>query len=191
MTVGDRPHELERSGVVVAVHRSRDHTFSKPSVSSVLLIAGLGVEGDAHAGALVKHRSRVRADPDQPNVRQVHLLHAELFDELTAIGYQVSPGDLGENITTEGIDLLGLPAGAMLRLGQDALVAVTGLRNPCKQIDGFSSGLLENVLSRGPSGEVVRKAGVMGVVVRSGNVSSGDPVRIALPPEPHNSLEPV
>jgi MOSC domain-containing protein YiiM len=191
VTFGEPPHELERSGVVVGVHRSGDYTFSKPSASSILLIAGVGVEGDAHAGASVKHRSRVRANPDQPNLRQVHLLHAELFQELTAVGYQVSPGELGENITTEGVDLLGLPAGAMLRLGEDALVAVTGLRNPCKQIDGFSSGLLEKVLSRSPSGEVIRKAGVMGVVVRSGTVSSGDPIRVALPPEPHNSLEPV
>jgi MOSC domain-containing protein YiiM len=190
VTFDRRPHE-QPSGVVVGVHRSGDYTFSKPSVSSILLIAGIGVEGDVHAGASVKHRSRVRANPDQPNLRQVHLMHAELFGELSAIGYQVRPGDLGENITTEGIDLLRLPAGTVLRLGEDALVAVTGLRNPCKQIDGFATGLLENVLSRGPSGEVIRKAGVMGVVVRSGNVSTGDPIRIAVPPEPHNILEPV
>lgn len=179
------------AGAVVAVHRSGEHSFSKLRVDGVTLIAGMGVDGDAHHGARVQHRSRVKIDPDQPNLRQVHLIHRELFDQLESLGYSVRPGDLGENITTEGIDLLSFPIGTVLRFGSEALIALTGLRNPCKQIDDFKSGLLANVVDRTASGELVRKAGVMGVVVQSGAVHSSDEIRVSLPPRPHTPLVPV
>ena len=176
--------------LVVSVHRNGDHTFSKAAEPSVTLRAGLGVVGDAHFGARVKHRSRVRADPEQPNLRQVHLIQRELFDEVAAAGFVVAPGDLGENITTAGIDLLSLPVGAALRIGRDALVVLTGLRNPCVQIDGFAPGLLREVRVADGNG-VTRKAGVMGVVVQSGDVSPGDAIDVTLPPEPRRALERV
>ncbi|HSL84719.1 MAG TPA: MOSC domain-containing protein [Thermoanaerobaculia bacterium] len=177
--------------IVASVSRSSSHTFSKAAEASIRLLAGLGVEGDAHAGVTVKHRSRVARDPTRPNLRQVHLIHAELHDELRASGFAVSPGDLGENVTTRGIDLLALPTGARLRLGETALVEVTGLRNPCAQLDGFQQGLTAAVLDRDDEGRLVRKAGVMGVVVAGGTVRPGDPIRIELPPPPHRPLEPV
>lgn len=146
------------------------------------MVAGHGVEGDAHAGAQVQHRSRVAADPAPPNLRQVHLIHAELFEEVAAGGHTVSPGDLGENVTTAGIDLLALPTGAMVRLGERALVAVTGLRNPCRQVDEFSPGLMSALVDRADDGTLVRKAGVMGVVVMGGVVRAGDAIEVAMPP---------
>ena len=167
--------------VVVGTFRSAGHNFSKEAVGELRLLAGIGVEGDAHAGPTVKHLSRVRLDPNQPNLRQVHLIHQELFDELRAERFEVRPGDLGENITTRGVDLLGLPTGAVLRLGDTALVAITGLRNPCQQIEAFRTGLLDAVRPTAPTGDVVRKAGVMGVVVHGGMVRAGDPVRVSLP----------
>lgn len=167
---------------VTAVHANPAHSFSKTTAKEIELVAGLGVVGDAHFGARVQHRSRVVVDPTQPNLRQVHLLHAELHDELRGEGLVVSPGDLGENITTRGLDLLSLPTGSVLRLGADALVAITGLRNPCKQIDEFQSGLLRRVAHKRADGTVVRKAGVMGVVVASGVVRPGDAIEVALPP---------
>jgi MOSC domain-containing protein YiiM len=173
---------------VVAVHRSGDHSFSKPAEPSIRLVAGMGVEGDAHFGARVQHRSRVAADPEQPNLRQVHLLAVELLDDLADAGFHVPPGALGENITTRGLDLIGLPVATVLRLGPDALVALTGLRNPCGQIEGFAPGLLAEVRGRSDDGEVVRRAGVMGVVVRSGVVAPGDEIGVALPPPPHDVL---
>ena len=176
--------------VVVAVSRSPTHTFGKATRPSVRLVAGLGVAGDAHAGVTVRHRSRVAADPTQPNLRQVHLIHAELLDELAAAGFAVAAGQLGENVTTRGIDLLGLPAGARLRLGRVAVVRVTGLRNPCGQIEAFRPGLLAAVLGRGPDGNLVRKAGVMGVVEVGGEVRAGDAIAVDLPP-PHRRLERV
>ncbi len=176
---------------VTAVHASAAHSFSKVSADEIALVAGLGVAGDAHCGARVKHRSRVAADPTQPNLRQVHLIHSELHDELGRAGHVVSPGDLGENVTTRGIELLSLPTGAVLRLGSDALVAITGLRNPCKQIDEFQSGLLRRVVHKLPDGGIVRKAGVMGVVVASGVVRPSDAIEVALPPGPPKSLERV
>lgn len=176
---------------VAAVHRSDGHRFSKQPVPGVELVAGIGVVGDVHAGARVKHRSRVAADPTQPNLRQVHLIQRELFDQVAAQGFSVQPGDLGENITTTDIDLLGLPVGSMLRLGDDALVALTGLRNPCGQIEGFQTGLLGAVLERTEAGETIRRAGVMAVVVRGGMVQPGDAIAVALPPEPHHRLERV
>ncbi|CAN5431338.1 MOSC domain-containing protein [soil metagenome] len=154
-------------------------------------MAGLGVEGDAHCGARVKHRSRVRVDPEQPNLRQVHLLQRELFDEVGVAGFSVAPGDIGENITTAGIDLLSLPVGATLRIGRDALVVLTGLRNPCGQIDHFAPGPLDEVRPRGEAGGVIRKAGVMGVVVQTGVVAPDDRIEVTLPPAPRRALEPV
>lgn len=179
------------SAHVTAVHRSAEHTFSKEPVEDIVLLAGLGVEHDAHLGARVMHRSRVAVDPTQPNLRQVHLIHAELFDELAADGFTVGPGQLGENITTSGIGLLDLPTGAVLKIGEAALVAVTGLRNPCRQIDAFQSGLLSAVLDRDDEGALVRKTGVMGVVVQGGVVRPGDPIEVALPPAPRTPLSVV
>ena len=178
-------------GEVVAVSAHPSHAFSKQSQPSIRLLAGLGVEGDAHCGETVKHRSRVAQNPDQPNLRQVHLIHAELFDELEGKGFSVKPGDLGENVTTRGIDLLALPAHATLRLGADAVVELTGLRNPCAQIDNFQSGLLAAVLGRDAEGNLVRKAGVMGVVIAGGEVRPGDEISVTLPPPPHRALERV
>ncbi len=157
----------------------------------IRLVEGLGVEGDAHLGATVQHRSRVRRDPTQPNLRQVHLLPGELFEEVLGAGHRVLPGELGENVTTSGVDLLALPTGTVLLLGDAAEVVVTGLRNPCRQIDDFQGGLLRQVLSRDADGAVVRRAGVMGVVRRGGQVRPGDPVVVVLPDGPHRPLEPV
>lgn len=165
---------------VVAVHRSAGHEFSKRTVSSIELMAGLGVEGDAHMGARVKHRSRVKADPTQPNLRQVHLIASELLDDVNSKGYEVAPGDLGENITTVGIDLIRQPVGTSLRIG-DAVLALTGLRNPCVQIDAFAAGLQGEMLGRDDEGKLVRKTGVMAVVVRGGTVSVGDEIHVAAP----------
>ena len=162
---------------VIAVHRSSSHSFSKFAEDSISLVEGLGVAGDAHSGQTVKHRSRVARDPSQPNLRQVHLLHAELFDELVAGGFAVQPGDLGENITTRGVDLLALSTGTRLRIGA-AVIEITGLRNPCAQIDRFQQGLTAAVLDRDEEGRLVRKAGVMGVVVAGGDVRPGDPIHI-------------
>ena len=176
---------------VAAVHRSAEHTFSKSRVDRVELIAGLGVVGDAHMGAQVRHRSRVAADPTQPNLRQVHLIHGELFDHVAAKGFDVGPGDLGENVTTAGIDLLALPVGTTLRLGEVALVTLTGLRNPCGQINGLHDGLLDAVRERDAEGNLIRLGGVMGVVTLGGTVGPGDPIEVALPPGPHRPLERV
>jgi MOSC domain-containing protein YiiM len=178
-------------GTVTAVSRSKSHRFSKSTEMSIRLLAGLGVEGDAHMGETVKHRSRVRVDPTKPNLRQVHLIHAELHSELKAAGFTVHPGDIGENITTSGIDLLGLPTGAVLRIGATAVVRITGLRNPCTQLDGFQQGLTAAVLDRDSAGNLVRKAGVMSVVLEGGEVIPGDPILVELPPEPHLPLAPV
>lgn len=180
------------TGQVVAVHRSADHSFSKYAEDEILLVEGQGVAGDAHAGATVKHRSRVARDPSQPNLRQVHLLHAELFDELLQRHHPVFPGDMGENITTRGIPLLDLPGGTRLRFGDGgAEVEVTGLRNPCAQIDRFQSGLTSAVLDRDAQGGLIRKAGVMAVVTRGGAIRPGDPIVVQLPPLPHKALQPV
>ncbi len=176
---------------VEAVHRSGEHRFSKQAESEITLVAGLGVAGDAHQGAQVRHRSRVAADPTQPNLRQVHLLDAELFERVGAEGFDVEPGDLGENITTRGIDLVGLPTATVLAIGADTLLAVTGLRNPCGQIDGFHDGLLGTVRRRGEDGSVTRLAGIMAVVVRGGTIRPDDPITISVPPEPHHRLERV
>lgn len=179
------------SPVVVSVSRDDKHRFSKPAVDEINLLAGLGVEGDAHLGVTVQHLSRVRADPTQPNLRQVHLIHAELQDELAELGFKVLPGEMGENITTRGIDLLGLPRGAVLRIGSEAAVEITGLRNPCLQINAFQPGLLKEVVYTDDAGELVRKAGIMGVVREGGPVRPGDAIVVELPPKPYLSLERV
>lgn len=176
---------------VIAVSSSPDHQFSKTPREEVTIIAGLGVEGDAHSGATVKHRSRVARDPSQPNLRQVHLIHSELFDEVADHGHTVRPGDLGENITTRGIDLLTLPMGTRLRLGAEAVVEITGLRNPCYQIDNFQPGLLAQMVSKDEDGNIIRKAGVMSIVISGGVVRPGDPIEVTLPEEPHFALERV
>ncbi|WP_309572540.1 MOSC domain-containing protein [Deinococcus sp.] len=157
----------------------------------IRLLAGRGVEGDTHAGVTVQHRSRVRADPTQPNLRQLHLIHSELFDEVAAQGFSVSPADLGENVTTQGIDLLGLPRGTRLHLGPDVIVEVTGLRNPCAQIDAFQPGLLKAVLDVDAESQPIFKAGIMGVVVHGGEIRPGDAVDVVLPPPPHEALRRV
>ena len=197
-----------RTPRVVAVSRDEMHRFSQVPVASITLVAGEGVDGDAHAGALVQHRSRVRRDPSQPNLRQVHLIHAELFDEAREMGHEVGPGGLGENVVTADLDLLGLPTGTLLDLG-GPVVRLTGLRNPCAQINTFQPGLLKVVLSREdgtpmadpapatgtapstPAPAVVRRAGVMAVVERGGDVVPGQPITVTLPEGPHVPLEPV
>jgi MOSC domain-containing protein YiiM len=177
--------------VVVAVCRDDQHRFSKPTIHEIMLLAGVGVQGDAHAGVTVQHRSRVAADPTQPNLRQVHLIHAELHDELREQGFVVDAGQMGENITTRGLDLLALPRGTLLRLGPQAVVEVTGLRNPCNQINDFRPGLLKAVLDQNEHGQLVRKAGIMAVVLNGGAVKPGDTILVGLPDEPHLPLESV
>ena len=179
------------SGTVTTVSSNGVYSFTKPNRGSITLLAGLGVEGDVHAGETVKHRSRVAKDPTVPNLRQVHLIHEELFDEVAGNGFTVAPGDLGENVSTRGIDLLGLPTGTRLHLGDEAVVEVTGLRNPCGQIDNYQHGLLKQVLGRDENGQIVRKAGIMSIVLAGGVVRPGDPIRVELPEEPHRPLEKV
>ena len=177
--------------LVLAVHRDGQHRFSKQASERIQLLLGLGVAGDAHCGATVQHRSRVAQNPNQPNLRQVHLLHAELFDELSAKGFSVQPGELGENITTRAIDLLALPVGTELHIGAEAILTLTGLRNPCNQIERFHSGLLSAVLAQAADGRLIRKAGVMAVVSQAGWVEPNDPISIRLPAPPHRALERV
>ena len=176
---------------VTAVSSRAGHGLGKDPTGSIRLVAGLGVQDDAHQGTTVQHLSRVRRDPTQPNLRQVHLIHAELHDELRDAGFAVSAGEMGENITTRGVDLLGLPVGTWLLLGDSAAVEVTGLRNPCAQLNGIAPGLMAATLDHDEDGNLVRKAGVMGVVVTGGEVRPGDAIRVELPPAPHRPLEPV
>jgi MOSC domain-containing protein YiiM len=176
---------------IVALHASAKHTMQKYARETIALRTGLGVEGDAHEGVTVKHRSRVAADPTQPNLRQVHLIHSELHDELRARGFDIAWGRMGENITTRGIDLLALPRGARLRLGAEAVVEITGLRNPCAQLDGITPGLMQAVLDRDADGGLIRKAGVMGIVITGGVVRVGDAIVVTLPAGPHERLERV
>lgn len=178
-------------GVVVAVSLSAVHRFSKSAQNCIQLLVGLGVEGDAHLGKTVQHRSRVAKDPTQPNLRQVHLIHEELFDELNIGGFQLTPGAIGENITTRGIDLLALPRGTRLHIGSAAIVDVTGLRDPCRQLNNYRPGLMTAVLGRDEQDKLVLKAGIMGVVLAAGKVQAGDSIQVELPPEPHQRLERV
>ncbi|MGV9563840.1 MOSC domain-containing protein [Streptomyces sp. NPDC003480] len=179
------------SGRVTAVSSNNEYSFTKPNRDSIRLLAGLGVEGDVHAGVTVKHRSRVAQDPTRPNLRQVHLIHEELFVEVGEEGFKVAPGELGENITTRGIDLLGLPVGTLLRIGDSAVLEVTGLRNPCLQIDNFQEGLLKQVVGRDEAGNIVRKAGIMSTVREGGVVRPGDTIEAELPSGPHRALDRV
>ena len=174
---------------VVAVSSSARHTFSKPNQPFIKLIKGVGVEGDVHSGKTVKHRYLVKKDPTKPNLRQVHLIQAELFDELNVRGFSVGPGQLGENITTRGVDLLALPTGTRLQLGPKAVIELTALRNPCFQIDNFQKGLLKAVLAQDEKGNLIRMAGVMAVVLVSGEIRPKDSILIDLPSEPHQRLE--
>ena len=182
---------VDSKSVVTAVSRSATHTMTKPNEPGIRLVAGLGVEGDAHYGTTVKHRSRVARDPNQPNLRQVHLIHSELHDELRRRGFDLAAGQMGENVTTFGVDLLGLPAGSRLRLGAEAVVELTGLRNPCAQLDRVAEGLMAAVLGRDPEGNLVRKAGVMAIVVTGGEVRPGDVIEVRLPTGERQPLEPV
>ena len=181
----------DNQGTVLAVSRSADYAFSKANAASIQLVAGHGVAGDVHAGVTVKHRSRIARDPTAPNLRQVHLLQAELLEALRAVAFGVTAGALGENITTAGIDLLGLPTGTCLHLGESAVIEITGLRNPCTQLNQYQPGLMAALLGKDEQGNLVRKAGVMAIVQRSGEVRPGDVVRIAYPPLPHRPLAPV
>jgi MOSC domain-containing protein YiiM len=181
----------DMQAVVVAVHRDAEHRFSKETVDEIVLVEGLGVEGDAHAGTTVQHLSRVRRDPTQPNLRQVHLIHSELFDEVAVDGFAMSPGLIGENVTTHGVDLLALPEGSLLRLGPDAVVEITGLRNPCVQINGVEDGLMKRLVSVDAAGETVRLAGVMSVVRSGGTVRAGDAITVELPVGERRALQPV
>ena len=179
------------SGVVTAVSRSSTHSLTKPNADRIRLLAGLGVEGDAHQGATVKHLSRIFKFGNAPNLRQVHLMHAELFDELRAKGFVVRSGVLGEYVTTSGIDLLALPAGTRLHLGVSAVVEITGLRNPCIQIDNFQQGLMAATLDKDANGNLVRKAGIMSIVIAEGDVRPNDAIRVEMPAEPHRALQVV
>jgi MOSC domain-containing protein YiiM len=179
------------AGIVTAVACSATHTLSKPNAASIRLLTGLGVEGDAHQGVTVKHRSRVARDPTQPNLRHVHLIHAELFEELRTAGFEIVAGQMGENVTTAGLDLLALPAGARLHLGKVAIVEVTGLRNPCAQLERIRPGLMKATLDRDADGNLIRKAGIMGVVLVGGDIRPGDPIQVELPRPPYQPLVPV
>lgn len=176
---------------VIAVSRNPTHNMSKPNQESIFLLEGLGIQDDAHCGSTVKHRSRVAQDPSQPNLRQVHLIHKELFDKLAEKGFSVSPGQLGENITTCDIDLLSLPKNTILKIGEYAKIQVTGLRNPCVQLDGIQPGLMNAVLDRDENGDLVRKAGIMGVVLASGQIRAGDRIIVEYPDEPFEKLQRV
>ena len=176
---------------IISLSRDSEHNFSKPPVDQLTLLAGLGIEGDAHAGRTVQHLSRMAKEPNAANLRQVHLIHAELFEELAEKGFSVGPGQLGENITTRGLDLLGLSRGTRLRLGEEALIEITGLRSPCVQINAFAAGLMAATLDKAPDGSLVRKSGVMAVVITSGDVRVGDGIELASVPMTHEPLEPV
>ncbi len=177
--------------VITAVSKNATYAFSKPNQGSVHLLAGLGVDGDVHMGEKVKHRSRMLKNPDQPNLRQVHLIHSELHDELRAKGFDVSAGQMGENITTRGVDLLNLPKGTRLHLGNTAVVEVTGLRNPCEQINNFQDGLLKACVEKDEHGDIIRKAGVMSIVLVGGDVFPEDQIRVEYPKGPHEPLQVV
>lgn len=179
------------NAIVIAVAASAAHTMTKSAQEQIRLLTGLGVAGDAHMGETVQHRSRVAIDPAAPNLRQVHLIHAELHDELAAYGFHLAPGQMGENITTRGIDLLALPRGAKLRIGEAAVLEITGLRNPCRQLDMIQPGLMAAVIGRGPDGKLLRKAGVMAIVLTGGEVRPCDTIRVTLPPHPHLPLDRV
>lgn len=187
----NRAKPCSMTATIIGLARDSEHRFSKQLHERMNLIAGIGVEGDAHAGRLVQHLYDQRKNPNQPNLKQVHLIHAELFEELAEKGFQVSPGQLGENVTTQGIDLLGLSRGTRLRLGDEAVIEITGLRNPCKYIDGLAKGLMAATLDKAPDGSVIRKCGVMAIVVTGGEVRTGDAIHLESLPMVHEPLEPI
>jgi MOSC domain-containing protein YiiM len=176
---------------ILSVSFRRGHGLGKTVTLFATLIEGQGVSGDAHCGVTVKHRSRAAKNPALPNVRQVHLLHSELLDELTGKGFAVAPGELGENLLTRGLDLLGLPLGTILSLPSGARIELTGLRNPCTQLNGHSPGLMNAMIDRADDGALIRKGGVMGIVITGGDVQAGDSIQVTLPPGPHMALQPV
>ena len=176
---------------VVSLSKDQNHRFSKVTCDSVRFIENLGIEGDAHCGETVKHRSRVKVDPTQPNLRQVHLIQSELISELKSKGFRVAAGLMGENVLTQGIDLLSLPRNSLLKLGNNVVLRVTGLRNPCAQLDDFQKGLTQAVLEKDFDGNIVRKAGIMAVVAKGGVVGLGDPIIVDLPNKPYEKLERV
>jgi MOSC domain-containing protein YiiM len=182
---------VNTTGKVLAICCSSTHTMSKPKVSSLTILKGLGVDSDAHQGVTVKHRSRVARDPTQPNLRQVHLIHSELHDELRAKGFNLSAGQMGENITTKGLNLLALPRGTKLHIGETVILEITGLRNPCYQLDGIQEGLMQAVLDKDSQGNLIRKAGIMTVVLEGGQVFPKDEIKVQMPVEPHQCLEVV
>jgi MOSC domain-containing protein YiiM len=177
--------------IVASVSRSQDHTFTKPTGTTISLVAGLGVQGDAHMGETVKHRSHIRKFGHIPNLRQVLLIHEELFAELRARGFDVGPGSIGENVTTRGLDILGLPTGTRLQLGAEAVIEITGLRNPCRQVEAFQPGLLQAVLDRDADGNLIRKSGVMAIVLTGGDVKVGDAITVTLPAGERRPLQAV
>lgn len=179
------------NGVIKAVSKNKAHSPSKFNCDSIVLLKGLGVEGDAHMGEKIKHRSRVAKDPNQPNLRQVHLIHAELFEELAEKGFSIQAGQMGENITTEGVDLLNLPKDTILSIGATSKIKITGLRNPCNQLNSIQEGLLNAVLENDAHGNLIRKSGIMGIILEGGEVKAGDEIQIELPQEPHQKLERV
>ena len=179
-------------GEVVAVSRALRHGFAKQPQPAIRLLAGEGVEGDAHRGTTVQHLYQVRRDPTQPNLCQVHLFAAEKLEELAAAGYVLGPGEMGENVLTRGVDLLRLPRHTRVRLGAQAVVEITGLRTPCSQIDGYRRGLQRLLWGpRDAKGRRERRAGVMAVVLTGGDVSPGDCLVLELPPKRHLPLKPV
>ncbi len=173
----------------MSVSLSEDHNFSKKTCSRITLLKGLGVEGDAHCGAKVQHRSRVAKNPDQPNLRQIHLLQSEILDELKGLGFSVQPGEMGENITTAGIDLISLPTNARIKIGNSAVIEIKGLRNPCSQINDFKKGLMNQFLAKDQTGNAVYKAGVMGIVLEGGEIARGDKISVSMPDGPHIKLQ--
>lgn len=176
---------------VIALSKSETHSFSKVNCEKLLLLEGLGIEGDAHMGKTVKHISRVKQDSAQPNLRQVHLIHSELFDEIELKGFHVNPGQIGENVTTHGIDLLSLPKGTILKIGADAAIEVTGLRNPCNQLNSIKEGLMNAVLGKDDNGTIILKAGIMGIVINGGEIHVKDTIEVVLPQQPYIKLERV
>jgi MOSC domain-containing protein YiiM len=176
---------------VVSLAKDAHHRFSKQSCHSLSFVEGKGIEGDAHFGKTVQHRSRVKADPTQPNLRQVHLVQSEMINNLQESGFNVGPGVIGENVLTAGIDLLTLPEGTLLKLGEEVVLKVTGLRNPCAQLDNYQKGLTKAVLDKDENGRLIRKAGIMATVEAGGVVSVGDVISVQFPPKPHKALDRV
>lgn len=179
------------AGRIEALHSSPSHSLKKETTSSLEIIKGLGVKGDAHMGAKIKHVYRVRKDPNEPNLRQVHIIHAELFDELKTKDFDISFGEMGENITCSGLDILSLPTDTELQMGVSTRLKVTGLRNPCAQLDSIKKGLMKACLDRNQSGEMIPKVGIMTIVLEGGIINQGDEIKVVFPPEPHRKLEAV